>query len=210
MERDNSHYHCTSEWHFAQLSGKGAYHASLLYTFSLRLSKNSRTFFCSVPRLADYFGVDERTIRKAIKQLVKLHFWEVLGGQHGGEHYATRYRPLMHREWIERYGTANCVHRLDMPWKDEELDPLGREMYALSGGRFTPYVNFVKGIRNTGHSDAAILEYFAQFVVTQRPNGRRFAKGFAGDFIKYLRNQKVCPSNGGQRMPLAGATVVPS
>jgi len=190
MDRENSFYHCTSEWHLAQLDGKGSLHALTLYTFSLRLAKKSGVFFCSLPRLAEYFEKDQRTIRKAKDCLVHTGFWEVLGGVYGGES-AARYKPLIHDDWRKKHGTTKCVQRLDMPWASEPLDALGQGMYAASGGRYTPYTNFLKGLRGLGHSDAALLVHFKAFAATQQPNGRRFAKGFTADFFKYLKNQPL-------------------
>ena len=207
MDANNSYFHCTSERHFAHLKGHGAHHASLLYTFSLRLAGKKRTFFCSVPRLADYFGVDERTIRHAIHHLKYTGFFELLRNERGGDG-AVVYKPLYHGERIEKFGAGQCVQKLDMPWQGEEMEPLGQALYAASGGRFKPYKNLAIGIRNAanraGLTDAAVLLHFAAFVEMDRPSGKRWVNGFAGRFVKYLRNVADSPTNPSHKMHLAG------
>lgn len=188
-----SPFYCSSEWHFARLKkkGRGASHAALIYSLALHLSSKSGIFSASTPALAAYFDADERTIRKAIRQLVALGFLEIETCERGA---TVRYKPVKHRDWAAIH-PGRCTEKETMPWADEPGDTLGKELHAISGGRFKPYPNFVKGIRKTGHSEPAIREMFRAFVLQDKPVGRKWVAGFAGRFIKYLRNQPLLPSN---------------
>lgn len=184
-------YFCSSEWHFARFTGKGAYHAHLIYTTSLHLSKKSGVFFASIPRLATYLGCDERSVRKAIKLLLDTGFLIKLAEEPGK---SVRYKPVHHRDWAVSHPGC-CAEKLEMPSWFGDGDPLGRALYAASGGNFKTYPNFLKGMRNIGHDDAAILRFWGEFLLVDRPAGPRWHDGVYARFMKHLRNQPVTPSN---------------
>jgi helix-turn-helix protein len=181
-----SHYHCTSEWHLAKLTGKGAYCAAIIYPFALHLSGTSGIFFASIPRLADYFSIDERTVRKAIKLLVDIGFFAVLAKEPGA---SVRYRVIRHLEWAKLHA-GRCTEKYATPWEEEEQDRLAVELYQLSGGRFTLLANVLKGIRKTGHGEDDIKRHFQDFIGQTQPKGRQWVYGLAGKFIKYLKQQR--------------------
>ena len=185
-----SHYHCSAEWHLARLKGKGAYYAPLVHSMALHLSKGSSVFSASIPRLATYFNAAENTIRQALHILERHGFLEVLSKEDGAP---IRYQPLTHREWAIKHPGC-CTEKETMPWSNEPGDQLGVFLYAISGQRFRPYPNFVKAMRNTGHSDDRIAQMFRAFVEKEKPVGKKWNAGFSGNFIKYLRNEPV-PSN---------------
>jgi hypothetical protein len=189
MER-YSEFFCIAEWHFSGFKGKGAATAPLIYNFALRLSKKSGVFSVSIPHLAKFFRVDERTVRKAIHLLVDKEFFIELRTEAGA---AVTYRPVLHTVWAQTH-PGQCTEKMQMPWAADE-DPLGVELYAISGQRFKPYPNFVKGMRKTGHSPVAIRSHFVAFVEQDQPTGKQWKNGFAGKFIKYLKEQEVLPSN---------------
>jgi hypothetical protein len=187
-----SHYHCSSEWHFARLKrkGRGPNYAALIYSFALHLSKKSGVFYASTPRLAEYFGADVRSIRKALRQLVILGFFEKISEEPGA---TISYRPIHHKAWAANH-TGQCTEKASTPWDEEPGDTLGRELHAISGGRFYPRPNFVKAMRNTGHSEADIREHFRTFVLNAQPVGKSGAVGLSGRFIKHLRNEQISTS----------------
>lgn len=191
---ETGHYHCSAEWHFARLTGKGATLAAIIYSHSLRLSKKSSVFSASVPRLAAYFGVDERTVRKAIRALVALGFFEIARQEAG---VSVNYRPVHHRDWSVKY-PGRCTEKLEMPWADEQQDTLGPELHAISGHRFTVFPNFIKAMRKTGHSDASIRGHFRTYVQQTLPTGKQWRNGFAGHFIQFLKTQPLLSSNPSQ------------
>jgi len=191
---ETGHYHCSAEWHFARLAGQGAYTAALIYSHSLRLSKKSNVYSASVPRLAAYFSVDERTVRKAIRALVALGFFEILRAEAG---CSINYKPIHHRDWCVKH-PGRCTEKLEMPWANEQQDTLGPELHAISGHRFMVFPNFLKGMRKTGHDDAAVREHFRAFVQQELPSGKQWRNGFAGHFIQYLKKQPVSCNNPSQ------------
>jgi hypothetical protein len=190
---ETTHYHCSAEWHFSHLKGKGAHTASMIYTFALHLSKKHGVFYASIPRLAEYFGVDEKTVRKALHLLVVLGFLEIARQEAGA---SVRYRPVLHSVWKTLPKNAGrCAEKSTMPWADEPQDRLAVDLHAISGGRFTTWPNVVKAMRKTGHSTEAIHGHFRAFVDFEQPTGKVWGDGFAGRFIKYLRAQQVFTNN---------------
>lgn len=170
------------------MTGKGTQYVYLLYTFALRLAKRSQIFSASIPTLAAYFRVNEKTVRAAIQLLVEIGFFERVSSESG---VSVRYRPLTHKEWAAKH-PAECTEKEEMPWSGERQDELGKMLYAISGGRFKPYVNFLRGMRKTGHSDAAIADHFRTFLQTYQPHDERpWAMGLCSRFLSYLRAQTV-------------------
>jgi len=170
-----SYFHCTGEYHFARMRSALA---SPLHNFSLFLSKRDKVFWPSAPRLADYFGVSEKTVRRSIDELLETGFF-VVEKQPLGK--SVHYRPVTHREWADK-NPGRCTMKAATPWSDEPKDPLAVRLYTLSGGeQFFP--GFIKGARNTGLSDDVIAERFAAFF-RQDPGGRnhRYMR-----FMKFLR-----------------------
>src|SRR5579864_3065239 len=161
-------FYCSAEYHLARLSGCGATVAALIYSQSLRVSKKSGVFSASIPTLAAFFNVDERTVRKAMRLLVALGFFEIIREECGA---SVKYRPIHHRDWAPKH-PDRCATKDEMPWDDEVKDTLGPELHAISGHRFKVYPNFLKGMRNTGHDDAAIREHFRAFIAETLPTGK--------------------------------------
>lgn len=195
-----SPYHCTSERHIARFTGNGASLALAIYGFAFHLSSKSGVFFASIPNLAAYFDADDKTARKAIRLLVKTGFFEELRSQPGKP---KRYMPVRHPDWqLKRGGekacieNGHCAERAAMPWDDEELDKFGQRLYAISGGQYEPFPGFIKGMRNTGHSDEAIERHFRNYIdgidkETESGTPLNWKNGFTKEFTKYLREQPV-------------------
>src|SRR5262249_3128297 len=148
-----SPYHCTSERHLGAVTGNGASLALAIYGFAFHLSKTSGVFFASIPRLAAYLCADEKTVRKAVRLLVKTGFFEELYSAPGT---SKRYRPVRHPDWQKKHGGEKacidkgyCVEKTPMPWDDEELDKFGQRLHSISGGQYKPFPGFIKGMRNT-------------------------------------------------------------
>lgn len=191
-----SPFHCTSERHLARLTGDGASLALAIYGFAFHLSNKTGVFYASIPRLAAYLEANEKSVRHAIRLLVKTGFFELLRQRKGK---STQYKPVRHPDWQRKHGgekscieNGHCVEKLAMPWDDEELDKLGQRLHAISGGEYKPHINFIVGMRNTGHSDDAIVEHFRSYIddidTTLPPN---WNNGFTKAFMKYLRVQPV-------------------
>src|ERR1700722_1570205 len=161
-------YHCSAEWHFAHLAGRGARYAPLIHNFALHLGRKSGVFSASVPRMAAYFDTNEKSIRKALHLLEGVGFLVFLRAENGG---TTAYRPVMHRDWVPAH-PGQCCEREVMPeWWAEGYDPLAKLLHGVSGGRFRPYPNFIKAMRKTGHSAEAIAAHFGAFVQERKPLG---------------------------------------
>jgi AraC-like DNA-binding protein len=141
--------------------------ALAVYNFALRISKESGVFFCSAVGLAEHFGCNERSIRRAFEQLLEVGFFELTGQ---ARFEANVYTVIPHRVWAER-NPGQCVTRLAFPWSGE-CDQLGQKLWVASGGRakFRPYqIKFLKTLRL---SDERIVSEFAAFWLRQSRNMR--------------------------------------
>lgn len=201
-------FHCSAEWHFARLSGRGKFFAATLYSFAYHLSKNTGNFYSSIPRLAEYFGVDERTVRKALHGLEKTGFFEIVAKPRG---LPIQYRVVGHKDWAALHGGKCAAKAERMPWDDEPQDVLGKQLYAMSASRFKPYPNFIKGMRNTGHSDPAIVRHFGKFLPAYQPKHKHaWSIGLCQQFLTYLRKQPVDAAQNVEVMPALGETRLPA
>jgi hypothetical protein len=182
---ENSRFHCSAEWHFSRFHGKGTQYAYLIYSFALHLSKKSGIFSASAPTIAAYFDADVKSVRSSLRLLAATGFFEKVSSEPGA---SIRYKPTSHKDWAAKH-PERCTEKDETPWAHEVGDPLGPELYAISGGRFMPYPNFVIAIRNTGHGTEAICEFFREHIEREKPVGKKWRNGFAGRFIKFLKSR---------------------
>src|SRR5262245_58611038 len=111
-----SPYHCTSERHIARFTGDGATLALAIYGFAFHLSSKTGVFFASQKRLAAYLDSNPKTVRRAIRLLVKTGFFEDLGSSPGKPN---RYKPVRHPDWQRKHGgekacieNGHCVEKM--------------------------------------------------------------------------------------------------
>jgi DNA-binding transcriptional regulator YhcF (GntR family) len=168
---------CSAEWHLARL---GSRYAAPVYSFALHLSKGSGRFYPSINSLAEYFDAHPRYIGKAIRKLEKARFFIELKREEG---FPVSYRPVLHSEWRKSHPGC-CLEKVQMPWQSEAVDSLVSRLHAASDGKLRLYSNFVRGLRNTGLSDDAIVAAFSEFYsVDSGPQLGRYAR-----FMKALRD----------------------
>jgi hypothetical protein len=169
-------YDCSIEWHLARLVPL----AALIYGFGSRISRKSGRFFCSAGGLAEYFGYNEKQVRRAFDALVKSGFFIVLEKR---PFTTTVYSVVSHQAWAALH-SGRCAARLSFPWSAEG-EALGRDLYARSGGKlkFRPYQ--IGLIRDTGFDDARIGAEFCEFWRLQvRP---KCGKQAVYTFLDHLR-----------------------
>lgn len=169
---------CSAEWH---LSRSGSMYAAVVYGFALMLSKTTGRFYPSIPKLALYFNADDRAVRKAIHKLERNGFFVKLKAIPG---QPISYRPVPHKEWAQNNPNC-CLDKVAMTWADEEKDSLAIWLHSASDGTMKCFPNFMRGIRNLGHPEAAIRELFMEFYV----NDEATQKGRFSRFMKFLRER---------------------
>jgi len=168
---------CSAEWH---LSRSGVLFAAVIYGFALKISNKTGRFYVSIPRLAEYFAADDRAIRKAIHKLERFGFFVKLKEVPGK---SVSYRPVPHDEWARKNPNA-CLEKLATPWDDEKKDELAIWLHAASDGTMKCFPNFMRGMRNIGHSDEALREHFTAFYASDSKE----AKGRFKRFMRYLHS----------------------
>ena len=150
-----SEYHCTAEWHITRMKSE---YALAVYNFALKISKRSGRFFCSALSLAEYFDCDEKTIRRARKELLKAGFLK-LSNQACFE--PNVYEPVSHKSWAEKH-PGQCVTRLEFSWSHEG-NRLGRALWTVSAGK-APFKDYqVKYLTKLGYTDEEVISEFEAF-----------------------------------------------
>jgi hypothetical protein len=155
--------HCGSVYHLVRVTGLGSDYVLPLYELSMRVGEKSGRFFPRMTALASYLNCHPNQLYNAARLLVKCGFWVRLTNVRGK---AVDYRPLSHKDWVVEHGKTGCCVKAEMPWDDEEQDPLGKALYGVTGGA-NFYPNVLKGWRNkSGLTDAQIIDRAKQFMGT--------------------------------------------
>lgn len=172
MENEYSNYHCSPEWHLAQLARTPF--AALLYPFAHRISKDTGSFHGSVVGIAAYFDVSRWKVQRAIKALLDLGFFVLISQE---PFMPSVYGVLSHKEWAAAR-PGGCVVKETFRWSGESGDPLGVQLWNVSGGRvkYQPYK--LAALRKTGLTDDQIVGKFGQFIANE--NARRKAGRWHG------------------------------
>jgi hypothetical protein len=156
-----SNYHCSPEWHMAQLTSTPF--AGPLYGFAYRISKKTQRFHGSVVGVAEHFGVSRSKVQRAIEALVTLGFFVVISKE---PFSPSVYSVLSHKDWAEAHPGC-CVVKEKFSWSGEVGDPLGVRLWSASGGkiRYQPYR--LAALRKTGLSDEQIVSRFDEFITAE-------------------------------------------
>lgn len=172
------HMHCSSEYHFARMTGKGVHLVPLLYGVALRLSNDSKNFHVSLQSVSHFLGLNENddSAYNAASLLVASGFWVPTERKLGK---ATKYKPLTHSEWIEKCGTDDwwdtakqkyvkvgkyCTIKAQFPFNESSPERvLGQRLYGITGEKFFPGV--LKGWLKLGTT--AELENWAKDFIAE-------------------------------------------
>src|SRR6267154_5109805 len=133
-------FHCSAEWHLKSLNSRLA---CPLYTWGRRLSANSTNFFPSVENIANYFDCNRTTVFRALQELVAYGWAEIVHKEAGKP---VIYRLIEHEEWAKNNPDC-CTEKDTMPWEGQG-DPLGKALYAASGGRAKFLPRQMSGLRS--------------------------------------------------------------
>jgi hypothetical protein len=151
-----SEFYCSAEWHMVQMKSP---RAAPIYTWARKVSSGSGSFHASAQNMAAYFRVDRKVILRALKELAAYGFLVLDRAERGKPN---KYKVIDHKEWAATH-QGLCVQEIAFPWKGEG-DPLGRQLYATSGGRTKFWPNQMTGLRNLGFGDEEIAELFRRFL----------------------------------------------
>lgn len=150
-------FFCSAEWHLKRMKSR---FACPLYNWARKLSKQSGgVFYASAEHVAEYFGVDRKTALSALAELAESGFFVI---DRTERFKPNTYRVIDHKEWAKRH-PGRCVEKESFPWSGDG-DPLGRELYAISGGRVKFWPKQMTGLRNLGFSDEDIIKQFRIFI----------------------------------------------
>jgi hypothetical protein len=162
-------------------------YALAVYNLALKISNKSGRFYCSALGLAEYFGCNEKSIRRAYKELVKVGFFRLI------DHPVFEpsvYQPVDHKSWAEKH-PGNCVTKREFPWS-RETDRLGQALWSVSGGQ-APFMNHqIKALKKLGFSDEEIISEFKAFWSSHRHSmkadrSKRNRRLLIGHFINLMK-----------------------
>jgi len=123
-----SRFHCEWDWHMRKLRNVPAV---LIYQLAARVTarKRKKEFKAAAETVAVHFGINTSTVRRAIKLLCRLGFFEKLGMT---EHGTNRYRVISHDEWVKKH-PGQCVMFRPHEEPEEPESPLGAPLPAGPG-----------------------------------------------------------------------------
>ena len=121
--------------------------------------------------IASYSGCHRTTVLKALQELVDYGWLEVTRREPGKP---VVYRVIDHEEWAKK-NSGLCAVKDVMPWEGEG-DPLGKELYSVSGGqaRFLP--RQMNGLRKCGLTDEKIVAEFRVFLERNPHSGAQWKR----------------------------------
>jgi hypothetical protein len=180
---ENEYYHCSWEWHIAQLSPV----CSLIYPFAFRVSGGmdtslvDRRFYGTAKSLATYFGYSESQVRRGLIELEEIGFFQLIARK---KFKPTQFRVLSHEDWVSKHKTR-CTTKIQYPWTGEG-DPLGRSLWKMSGGE-VKFADFqVKGLRNLGIDESKVVSEFSAY--WEQTGQRMRPKNVPTNFYMHMKN----------------------
>ena len=173
-----SRFHCSAEWHFSRFTSSRA--AALIHPWALRISKNTGKFSVSATQAANHFNISRSTASRAYTELHESGFFKLL---EYGQFDSNVYEVLTHKEWCKAY-PDQCVIREELPWTAEN-DPLGSQLWAVSGGKVKFKQFQIDLYRQFSLPDNEIVAVFKEW---REGVGRwRQARNVPKHFLKHLR-----------------------
>ena len=122
------------------------------------VSEKSGRFFCLAVRLAEYFGCNERSIRRAFKELEQTGFFELVSRS---AFETNLYKPVDHKSWADKH-PGKCIMRWEFPWS-QDSNKLGQVLWSVSGGQAPIMRHHVEFLQKLGLDDEYIVSEFAAF-----------------------------------------------
>jgi hypothetical protein len=148
-------FECSEYFHLAELTRT----AILIYGLAFKISKRGeRPFFASAVTVGEYLNISSSQIRRGLEQLEELGLLEL---KESGKFRANIYRVIQHKDWAKS-NPGKCCSKEEFPWIGEG-DPLGIELWTITGGivRFKEFQ--IQAFRKLGLSDATIIAEFQRF-----------------------------------------------
>jgi hypothetical protein len=153
---------CNIEWHcFEAGTLSAATAAASIYHIAYRIHKNSGTFRVGIPTMAEYLGIDDKSVRSAYHFLITKGFFVVLREVQGS---STEYAVVNHEEWAHAH-PGKCCQKLDVASTD---DSLARALHGITGKNF--WQQYLTAIRRHGFNDEQIIAYAKGVWAAHRDN----------------------------------------
>jgi hypothetical protein len=145
------------------------------------VSSKSGIFYASTLNMTRYFGTHRNVVSSTLAELQHAGFLELVQAERGKPNC---YKLIDHKVWAAAH-PGQCVQESSMPWKGEG-DPLGPQLYAISGGRAKFWPRQMTGLRNLGFSDDQITDQFRAFLEKWEYRGRVWKRMYF-DFLVHLK-----------------------
>lgn len=131
-------YYCTTGWHLSRVSKRGSAFAGYVYELAYMLTnppegkpepKEGRVFYASLDKIAEHFGVDRKTIYRAVEILTEIGLFELI--VKGGYMEPSAYRVWTHKQWAKTH-PGKCIERIEFSFSAG--DELGRRLIRQAQG----------------------------------------------------------------------------
>ncbi len=178
-----SEFLCSPEWHIMRLDS--AVDATLaLYSLAIRLTHaGKKNYHASVPQLMHHFDRSEATFHRAYGNLRKIGFFILV--ESGKDNWEPNtFSVLPHDQWAKAHPNQ-CAVTFDNNWTDG-YDPLGIELFNVSGGKVKFRAFQIGWYRNNGLTDEEIVMLFKVWYPAHAKNqkGKKWRNGVGYQFGK--------------------------
>ncbi len=181
--------HCSTEYHFARMTGRGSRFAPLLYNVALRIAGDGGLFMMSIQTLVPYLNVmKDEGLYAAASLLVESGLWEVAEHEAGKP---KKYRVWNHESWSEKNdGVYCCKKAAPFPFTEPTREnAIGRILYAIMGEKFFP--NVIEGWRRLVENDDQLITLAGDFMKEDLTKGSGVTrrKRF-GEFLRARQKER--------------------
>ena len=194
-------FQCCAEYHLWRSGLSLAIYTKLSSLTWVKSRQEHSVYFSSIANLAEFFGVEREVASRAISEMVKNGWFEVVPRKDDAKTahamYVEKYRPknlrpITHSQWKDAHGDSQCHKSLPMPWENEAQDKLAAELYRESQGRVFRYPEMMKSLRKGDADEAAILSAYHEYVESMetQPKRQRGWQSSAFRFIKQFRESQ--------------------
>lgn len=176
---------CKAAYHISQLKGAGEESTFLLYDICCALAHETHKAFPSMRGLAPYLHRDEDVLCRSAKLLVNAGWLRVESRKNGSP---TIYAPVSHDEFVAVNGAGSCVQTYSPDYWLQ--DPLGKQIYGLTGGIKIGGPNVLAGWRKLFSRDEIIFMHAEHYLKTHpTPRHKNEYTLWLKGFGSYLREQ---------------------
>jgi DNA-binding MarR family transcriptional regulator len=186
-------FKCDASWHLRESGLTLAIYTKIGAITYDGITSTYGTYFSSGRALAEFFGANEDSVTKILRELRKDGWLQSVGNEEN-PYKPNNYHFVTHDEWREKH-SGQCYSRDVQVWDEDEHDLLAQSLHKISLGKTFWYNNMLAGLRATGSTDEEICgawrKYFAQ--LEKKPKSQKGWQKIALSFVAGCKTALCSP-----------------